>query len=520
MPAVRLGVDFGTTRTLVACVDRGNFPVVSFTDGAGDVHDHIPSVAAEVDGRVVYGHDALAAAELGAPMVRSFKRLLAAPDVTGDLPVVVGSVTLPLLQLLTEFLTSVRESLWSSSNAPRKKPDRVLDAVVAVPAHAHGAQRYLTLEAFRRAGFHVTAMIHEPSAAGFEYTHRQPKTVSARRTRVVVYDLGGGTFDASLVRVDAAHHEVLATAGLNRTGGDDFDEALLGCALKVAKLDGATLSPTGRLRLLDRCREAKERLTPQAKRLPIDLHDCGVEGAFMLSSVDVPIDAFTAAVEPLVAQTIAAMEPIVGALDDKDALTDIAGIYLVGGQSGLPLVPRLLKERFGRRVHRSPYPAASVAIGLAIAASDELGFSLSDRFSRCFGVFREGNAGQRLRFDPIFVPSTTLPRHGSAIEVVRRYRAVHNVGHYRFVECTRLDDGGDPSGDVVPFGDVVFAFDPAARTHKNAASVPVVRLGNGPEIEERYTIDDSGVVSVVIADVGNGPGAGYSRRFSLGVSSG
>ena len=512
MPAVRLGIDFGTTRTLVACVDRGNFPIVSFTDGAGDVHDHIPSVAAAVDGRIVYGHDALAAADDGAPLLRSFKRLLAAPDVNGNLPVHIGDVTVPLLELLTGFLTAVRDALWSSSNAPRKKADVVLDAVVAVPAHAHGAQRYLTLEAFRRAGFHVTAMIHEPSAAGFEYTHRQPKTVSARRTRVVVYDLGGGTFDASLVRVDAAHHEVLATAGLNRTGGDDFDEALLRCALTVAKLDEASLSPAGRLRLLDRCREAKERLTPQAKRMPIDLHDCGVAGAFMLSSVDVPVDAFTAAVAPLVDQTIAAMGPVVGALDDKDALTDIAGIYLVGGQSGLPLVPRLLKERFGRRVHRSPYPAASVAMGLAIAASDELGFSLSDRFSRCFGVFREGNAGQRLRFDPIFIPSTTLPHHGSAIEIVRRYRAVHNVGHFRFVECTRLDDGGDLSGDVVPFGDVVFAFDPALRAHKTPASVPVVRVGGGPEIEERYSIDDNGVVSVVIADVA----AGYSRRFALG----
>jgi molecular chaperone DnaK (HSP70) len=232
----------------------------------------------------------------------------------------------------------------------------------------------------------------------------------------------------------------------------------------------------------------------------------------MLSSVDVPVDAFTAAVAPLVDQTIAAMGPVVGALDDKDALTEIAGIYLVGGQSGLPLVPRLLKERFGRRVHRSPYPAASVAMGLAIAASDELGFSLSDRFSRCFGVFREGNAGQRLRFDPIFIPSTTLPHHGSAIEVVRRYRAAHNVGHYRFVECTRLDEGGDLSGDVVPFGDVVFAFDPALRAHKTPASVPVVRVGGGPEIEERYSIDDNGVVSVVIADLA----AGYSRRFALG----
>jgi molecular chaperone DnaK (HSP70) len=507
---VRLGIDFGTTRTLVACVDRGNFPVVVFIDEDGEAHDHIPSVAAEVDGRVVYGHAAVAAERAGAPSLRSFKRLLAAPDVTGHVPVTIGTVTLPLLDLLTGFLSSVREAL-STSNAPRKKGDTSLDAIVAVPAHAHGAQRYLTLEAFSRAGFTVTAMLHEPSAAGFEYTHRQPKTVTSKRTRVVVYDLGGGTFDASLVRVDAAHHAVLGTVGDNRLGGDDFDEALLGCVLEKLGPAASSLSSTARRLLLDRCRDAKERLTAQAKRLSIDVDELGLP-AGAPASVEIGVDAFTAVAAPLVQRSIAAMAGLMQSIDGDDALAEVAGVYLVGGATGLPLVPRLLKERFGRRVHRSPHPAASVAIGLAIAASDELGYSLADRFSRCFGVFREKDGGRALRFDPIFVPSTTLPRHGEAIEVVRRYRAAHNVGHFRYLECSGLNEAAEPTGDVVPFGGVVVAFDPSLRGRNDLERIPVKRTPPGPEIEERYVIDGNGVVTVHITDVA----VGVASKIVLG----
>lgn len=497
--AVRIGIDFGTTRTLVACVDRGNFPVVHFTDVDGEVHDHLPSLVAEVDGRLVFGFDAVAAEARGAPSLRSFKRLLASPDVTGAQVVTVGRVTTSLMELLIGFLASVRQALSSSSNAPRVSGDDVYEVAVAVPAHAHGAQRYLTLEAFARAGFVVRMLLHEPSAAGFEYTHRQAKTVTSKRTRVVVYDLGGGTFDASMVRVEAAHHEVLGTTGHNRLGGDDFDDALLGCVLAAAQVKAEALSTHARRRLLERCRLAKERLTAQAKRLVVELDDLDLP-AGTPASVDIAVDAFSTSVAPLIDTTITAISGLMASIDGDDALSEVAGIYLVGGATRLPLVPRLLKERFGRRVHRSPYPAASVAIGLAIANSDELGFSLVDRFSRCFGVFRERDAGRALRFDPIFTTSTTLPRRGQVIEVRRRYRAAHNIGHYRYVECSALDAAGEPTGDLVPFGRVVVAFDPTLRGRDDVASLPVVRTAIGPEVEERYVVDDNGVVTVSIVD--------------------
>src|SRR5262249_13131321 len=138
----------------------------------------------------------------------------------------------------------------------------VMRAAVAVPANALGAQRLVTLDAFRRAGFDAFAMLNEPSAAGFEYTHRHRSTLSSRGDLVVVYDLGGGTFDASAVRMTGTTHEVLATAGLPRLGGDDFDEVLAKTALLQVDLDLAELPSRARRMLLAQCRASKEALHP------------------------------------------------------------------------------------------------------------------------------------------------------------------------------------------------------------------------------------------------------------------
>lgn len=498
---MRIGIDFGTTRTLVAAADRGNYPVVSFTDEEGEAHEHLPSVVAEVDGALVFGLEATRAIRAGRPALRSFKRLLARPDANATTEVAIGRVTIPLLELLGAFAASVRDAIEARSNAPRKRGDRRLEAVIAVPANALSGARFLTLDAFRSAGFEVIGMLNEPSAAGFEYTHRQGATVTARRTRVLVYDLGGGTFDASLVRVDGHRHDVLATAGEPRLGGDDFDAALLDLALAEAR---TSVGDDARLALLEQCREAKERILPQSRKIVLDLAAVGGP-----SAVSIGVEAFYEATLPLVERTVDAMRPLVPGLDEE-GLTDVAGIYLVGGGSGLPIVARALRDRFGRRVHRSPYPAASTAIGLAIAADDASTFALSDRFGRSFGVFREADGGRAVSFDAIVPPETPVPSAG-AIEIKRRYRAHHNVGHFRFVECRALGEGGAPQGDVVPFGEVWFPFDPGLRA-ADCAKTPVERRRDGPEIEETYAVDPTGLVSVRIRDLDSG----YERGFRLG----
>ena len=253
--------------------------------------------------------------------------------------------------------------------------------------------------------------------------------------------------------------------------------------------------------LVDDCREAKERLAPQSKRIVLE-----VAGVPLVLGVD----EFYAAATPLVEQSLAVMDGLVASLAEDEALASVAGIYLVGGGSGLPLVSRLLRQRFGRRVHRSPYPAASTAIGLAIAADPASGYSLTDRLSRGFGVFRERDAGHSLGFDQIFSRDEVLPDSG-VLTVTRRYQAAHNLGWFRYVEYSSVDDAGEPRGDLVPFAEVLFPFDSALQGGGSLADVTVERREGGL-VEERYTVDANGIIAVTITDLTTG----YSQSHALG----
>jgi molecular chaperone DnaK (HSP70) len=536
---MKLGVDFGTTRTVVSAADRGNYPIVSFFDERGDAHDWFPSVVADRGGELCFGFEAIAAGEAGAKssVVRSFKRLLSEPGAVPGRSVQVGSVTLGLGELIERFLGALREAIERRSNLrggasspPKKRGGKVPEmppvrSVVAVPANAHAAQRFVTLEAFRRAGFAPVAMLNEPSAAGFEYTHRHRATLTSKRDHVVVYDLGGGTFDASLVRMRGNRHEVLATAGVNQLGGDDFDAALVELVCDATKLPRSELAPDALQRLHDQCRDAKERISPTSRRITIDLeHVLGRSYAQQESVVQVA--DFYDACGPLVERSIEAMVPVMARLerstDDGDGTPEeIAGIYVVGGGSELPIVARALRQRFGRRVHRSPYPSAAIAIGLAIACDDDAGFELADRYSRTFGVFREGAGGGEIILDPIFTSETSLPERSaqgektlaSPLRFRRDYRAAHNVGHFRFFECSAVGEDGRPRGDMTVSGDVLFPFDPRLGDLSDLRGVAVERIGEGPRIEEEYSLDENGIVAVKIRNVD----LGYEREFRIGA---
>lgn len=514
---MRLGIDFGTTRTVVACADRGNYPVLGFVDDAGDSYDWVPSVVAEVDGELRFGFDAVAAGE-DAHVVRSFKRLLSGAGGASERQVRIGRVTIGTSELVTRFLAAVRTAILErSSLASEARAADGFRSVVAVPANASGAQRLLTLDAFRRAGLGPIAMLNEPSAAGFEYTHRHRDTLTSKRDAVVVYDLGGGTFDASLVRMRGAKHDVVATAGVNELGGDDFDEVIVDLVLAKANLVKSDVGASALARLRDHCRDAKERLNPSSRKLTIDL-EAALGECVGRAEVAIPVAEVYEAITPLVEATIEAMLPVMTTLESGEAgeeRDDIAGIYVVGGASELPIVGRALRARFGRRVHRSPYASGAIAIGLAIACDEAAGFELVDRFSRTFGVFREGLAGTEITFDPIFTPGTVLPSPGSPpLGFRRRYRAAHNVGHFRFLECSSMSDQGRPRGHMVFSGDVLFPFEPRLGDH-DLTGVPVTRLGDdaGPRIEEAYALDEHGIVEVTIKNLD----AGFERVFQLGA---
>jgi molecular chaperone DnaK (HSP70) len=204
------------------------------------------------------------------------------------------------------------------------------------------------------------------------------------------------------------------------------------------------------------------------------------------------------------------MQPVLATAEGEDR-ADVAGVYIVGGASSLPLVGRMLRDRFGRRAHRSPYPFAGVAIGLALSTDEPAGYALTDRLSRNFGVFREAEGGQRVSFDPLLPRDTVLPTVGTR-SLCREYRSAHNIGHFRFVECSDLGSAGEPTGDMTPIGDVLFAFDAKLRAAKNLASVPVVRVDAGPQVREIYSVDPNGIIAVTIVDLDSG----YERTFRIG----
>jgi molecular chaperone DnaK len=451
---MRFGIDFGTTHTVVALVDRGNYPVVSF-DGA----DFIPSVVSAKGSELRFG-----VAEPGWQVVRSFKRLL--ETARADSTVLLGGRQVLLADLLTRFLGHVREQLERESNAGLRAGDPI-QVAVSVPANASTAQRLITLDAYRRAGFDVKAVLNEPSAAGFEYAHRFRETVTSKREYVLVYDLGGGTFDASLIHMEGRFNEVVTSSGISRLGGDDFDETI---ARLISKRPSAEL--------LDEVRTQKESLSPNTRK-------------FVAGDAVLPIDEVYEACAPLVERTLDSMEeamrdPRRG--DDPVAWSELAGIYVVGGASAFPPVYRQLRERFGtHRVRRSPHPFGSCAIGLAIHLDEGAGYKLTERLTRHFGVFREDDAGAVVSFDVLVPKDTALPA-----AVSRRYRAAHNVGHYRFVECGRIERGR-PEGNLAAWDEVFFPFDTSLRD-RDLSGVPVERKGDGPLIEELYTCAADGTV--------------------------
>jgi molecular chaperone DnaK (HSP70) len=506
---VQLGIDFGTTRTVVAFADRGNYPVVDFVDHHGDAIGWIPSMVAARGDELRFGFDAAAVAgDASFTTLHSFKRLLSDPHAGPGREVRIGDATFPLGEILSGFLGYVREAIL----VRLRKKKTSLATAIAVPANALGAQRLTTVDAFRRAGFEVGAMLNEPSAAGFEYTHRHRSTLSARRDLVVVYDLGGGTFDASAVRMSGARHEVLATGGIAKLGGDDFDEVLARTALLPLDLDFEALPSSAARALLLQCREAKERLHPSSRKIVIDL-DAALGPLAPRPEIVVQTADFYEACAPLVARTIDAMTPVMTRFEGEARdFDDVAGIYVVGGASELPIVARTLRDRFGRRVHRSPHPSAAVAIGLAIAQDRTAEYALVDRYARTFGVFREGDGGREIVFDAIFDPETELPaRDAAPLTRTREYRAAHNVGHYRFFECAALDAKGLPRGDMTVFGDVRFPFEAPV---VNASAIPIERRAAGPRIEESYSLDARGIVQVVIRNLD----AGYEQAYHFGAA--
>jgi molecular chaperone DnaK (HSP70) len=513
---MRVGIDFGTTRTVVALDDRGNYPLVAFRDGRGSWTEWFPSKIAARDGRLVFGHEAEAlAGDPEAWHLASVKRLLArsAPDAPIEVP---GLGTLTVVEILSRYLAEVRAALRSVAGA-----GGAVEATISVPANANGNQRFITLEAFKRAGFDVARMLNEPSAAGVEYAHRFLKKPDVPKSReyIAVYDLGGGTFDAASIRIAGMRHDVVSSEGVEQLGGDDFDVVLMDIVRERLGIAGAG-DHLAEAALLAECRERKEALNPNTRRILVEAREFGA-GEAVVDAAE-----YYERCQPLVDRTIQCLDDILERLGEEgeEGATlpkSVATIYVVGGSASFPPVARQLRERYGRRVQRSPYPHGAVAIGLAIAGNPDERFFVRETLTRHFGVWREADSGARVVFDPIFAKDSAL-ENGTELTVSRRYAPAHNVGFYRFLECGALTPDGEPASDVTPWDAIRFAFARELQERGELDAVHVARLGPSPDhlATENYRCDASGIVTVTLRDEATGHEQEFTLSGMLGASPG
>ena len=493
---MRLGIDFGTTRTVVAAVQDGRHPIAAFDEG-GEFREHIPGIAAIVDRRLVVGWAAARALGDGAAAhaVRSIKRTLGglAPD--AEVPGLPGFTA---LELATAFLADLRRMIFEHSNL-ELDPEEPLEAMVAVPANSASRQRWMTLEAFRRAGFVPCGLLNEPTAAAVDFAHRHLELGRKSPKRyVVVYDLGGGTFDTSAVSLEGRRFDLIASEGLARLGGDDFDALILDAA-------SAPATPVN----LERARDAKETLRPTSRKLVLDL------GLGDPVAIDVA-DLYTRA-QPLIDRTLGQIDVLFDRMRDRgidpDDARELGGLYVVGGGAAFPAIGRALRARFGKKLQLAPQPFAATAVGLAIAADPGANLIIKEAITRHFGVWREAEDGSDKVFDPLLGKNTPVDRVDHVVH--RRYRPTHTIGHLRFLECGALDHAGQPVQDLVPWVDVYFPYDPALADRAELASLPNARRPElmANEIAETYTYGTDGTISVRIENLSRG----YGRTFALGA---
>ena len=510
---MRLGVDFGTTRIVVAAADRGNYPLVSFDLPDGGTRDWFPPVVAFQGKRRRFGWDTWQVqADSEWTAVRSVKRRL--KDAGPNTRVQIGGESITVRALLVELLEAFREELRSHSNLQLGR-DEPLEVMLGVPANANSNQRFLTADAFRAAGFEVLGMLNEPSAASVEFGHRNRTARKGQASSaILVYDLGGGTFDASLVEMDANANSVVATAGIASLGGDDFDQVLAELALEAPEIYSKAarqLTQAEWFLLHEECREKKESLNPNTRKVVIDLDR--VRAGW--GTVTIPASAYYERCRPLVEETRTVVEDLLASNPEYAIDT----LYITGGGSELPPVARILKETFGRRVRRSAYMRSATAIGLAIASDIYSDYGLRDRLNQNFGVWREADRGEQVTFDLLLAGGTGLPAPGEPpFRIVRSYRPVHNIGYFRYVECSSLGADLQPLGDITAWDEVRFPFDPTLRDRPDLSSEPItIGLQDaGQLVEEEYTCDSSGQIRVKIAN----RSAGYGREYRLGRWSG
>jgi molecular chaperone HscA len=360
-----VGIDLGTTNSLVATM-RSSVPEV-LPDATG--RRLLPSVVRYAPGGpVAVGHDALALTPAD-PLntIASAKRLIgrsmgeaSAADSPYRLESLDGAVAIRTaagirtpVDVAAEVLQALRERAEASLGGP------ITGAVITVPAYFDDAQRQATKDAARQAGLNVLRLLNEPTAAAVAYGLDR-----AAEGVFLVYDLGGGTFDVSVLQLRGGVFEVLATGGDSALGGDDFDRCVVDWF--VAELEDVHWQPADFAALLGAAREVKQQLTAADAAV---MHCCDAAGT--RRSARLTRTAFESLTRDLLARTMASVRRVLR--DARLAPADIDGVVLVGGSTRMPMVRRAVAEHFGREPFTAIDPDEAVALGAAIQADQLVG---------------------------------------------------------------------------------------------------------------------------------------------------
>lgn len=396
-PGRGIGIDLGTTHSLVALAPHGEMPR-EVKDANGE--DILPSVVSYVGPEVVVGAQARAA-QVANPtqVVSSVKRFMGrGRDDVGahPYPMVPPSDdadqvvrfdmgedrAVTPMEVSAEILRVLKERAEAELGEP------IDGAVITVPAYFDDAQRQATKDAGRIAGLKVYRLLAEPTAAALAYGLDQ--TEGGKQGLFAIYDLGGGTFDISILRLREGVFQVLATGGDSALGGDDFDHALAAHLLEAASI--ATPTAQQRQEALAEARSAKERLS-DADTVSVDLPSCG------LQSFVVTREAFEALIDPIVRRTVKACRL---ALKDADVgPDDLDGVVLVGGSTRVPKVRAVVEKTFKQPPLCDLDPDRVVAYGAAIQAdilsgSAREGVTLLDVVPLSLGIETMGGIVEQL----------------------------------------------------------------------------------------------------------------------------